>query len=204
MNEMLRTSWSGAWSGLEALGDGGDVRDALVAQYEEAERRYHTPQHLEECLLLFDRMKAAPDHPSEVEMALWFHDAVYEIRGGDNEERSATWAFDALLQNGGDGAIVARVRELVLATRHKALPRTLDEQVLVDVDLAILGAPPERFAEYERQIRDEYTYAPGFLFRMKRREILRSFLDRPAIFSRPELHRELEQQARANLQSAIV
>jgi predicted metal-dependent HD superfamily phosphohydrolase len=63
-----------------------------------------------------------------------------------------------------------RVRSLVLATRHCALPVTRDEQVLVDIDLAILGAEPARFAKYEQQIRAEYSFVPGFLFKRKRRE----------------------------------
>jgi predicted metal-dependent HD superfamily phosphohydrolase len=73
----------------------------------------------------------------------------------------------------------------------------------VDVDLSILGAPPERFAEYEVQIRQEYAHVPGFLFRLKRRAILQSFLDRPALFSTPRLHQRLEARARANLAAAV-
>ena len=83
------------------------------------------------------------------------------------------------------------------------MPQTRDEQVLVDVDLAILGAAPARFAEYELQIREEYAHVPGFLFRMKRRAILKSFLDRLAIYSTPLLREQLESRARINLATAI-
>jgi predicted metal-dependent HD superfamily phosphohydrolase len=44
---------------------------------------------------------------------------------------------------------------------------------------------------------------PGFLFRRKRRAILRSFLDRPRIYSTPHFNASLEQAARKNLQRAV-
>jgi predicted metal-dependent HD superfamily phosphohydrolase len=95
------------------------------------------------------------------------------------------------------------VHALVMATRHTALPVGGDEQLLVDIDLAILGAAPARFAEYEQQIREEYGHVPDGLFRPKRRAILRSFLERPRLYSTPQFHAALEDTARANLQRAI-
>lgn len=76
------------------------------------------------------------------------------------------------------------------------------EQVLVDIDLSILGASEERFAEYEQQIRSEYSFVPGWLFRRKRRSILKSFLGRNHIYSTPHFHSLLEIKARQNLHRA--
>jgi predicted metal-dependent HD superfamily phosphohydrolase len=100
-------------------------------------------------------------------------------------------------------ASVDRVRALVLATRHDALPADADAALLVDVDLAILGAAPARFAEYEGQVRAEYAHVPPALFARKRGEILRAFAARPAIYATPALRDELEAAARANLARAI-
>jgi predicted metal-dependent HD superfamily phosphohydrolase len=75
--------------------------------------------------------------------------------------------------------------------------------VPVDIDLAILGAPEARFAQYERQIRQEYAHVPELLFRVRRRAILGSFLDRAEIYGTPVLHRQLEARARANLARAV-
>ena len=71
--------------------------------------------------------------------------------------------------------------------------------LLVDIDLAILGADRPRFEEYEQQVREEYGWVPWFIYRRKRREVLSEFLNRSSIYSTPELHAALEQQARANL-----
>lgn len=77
------------------------------------------------------------------------------------------------------------------------------QSLLVDIDLAILGALPERFAQYEQQIREEYAYVPGWLFRRKRKAILQSFLDRPRLYGTAHFHAELDQRARSNLAAAV-
>jgi predicted metal-dependent HD superfamily phosphohydrolase len=69
--------------------------------------------------------------------------------------------------------------------------------------LSILGAPAARFAEYERQIRAEYSFVPQALFAEKRRAILQTFLARPRIYSTVHFHHALEQRARANLASVL-
>lgn len=203
MDPLFEASWDRIWPALGARGHGHAVRDAVLQRYAEAHRRYHTLQHLAECLTLLADVRDAADRPDEVEMALWFHDAVYALKASDNEARSADWARDALQAAEVPALVADRVHALVLATQHKALPSGRDAQVLVDVDLSILAAPPARFAEYERQIREEYAHVPGFLFRLKRRAILQSFLDRPALFSTPGLHQRLEARARANLEAAL-
>jgi len=200
MNALL-SSWQRAWAGIGAAGEGkGEALFAqLTAAYAEPQRHYHTLQHLGECLALFDDARTLAAHPAEVELALWFHDAIYDIKGHDNEQRSADWARDALRDAGAPTDAAQRVHDLVMATRHTAVPSGRDEQLLVDIDLSILGAARARFDEYEQQIRKEYAYVPGFLFRRKRREILKGFLDRPAIYSTPHFHDALEARARDNL-----
>ena len=198
-----RQSWARAWRGIGAVDDGVAVRDALLAAYAEPHRKYHTLQHLHECLDLLAPATAAAARPCEVEVALWFHDAIYDVRRSDNEERSADWASAAVAAAGVAAAIVERIRSLVLATKHTGSPGSDDERLLVDVDLAILGAPAQRFAECERQIRAESSWVPQPLFDEKRGAILRSFLDRERIFATPLFHSRFEAAARVNLARAV-
>ena len=197
--DLFSRSWQRAWTGIGAAGDGSALFAQLKAAYAEPQRHYHTLQHLGECLSAFDAARTLAAHPDEVELALWFHDAIYDIKGHDNEQRSADWAREALRDAGVAGEAAQRVHDLVMATRHTAVPSGHDERLLVDIDLSILGAERTRFDEYEQQIRREYAYVPGFLFRRKRREILKGFLDRPAIYSTPYFHDALEARARDNL-----
>lgn len=200
-------SWQRAWAGCGAESSAVDIYQAVLTRYQEPQRHYHTLQHLTECLQSFaavaDLPASAPEHPAEVELALWFHDAIYDIKPSDNEGRSADWARQVLLQHGAATAVAERVHALILATRHTAEPTGGDEQILVDIDLAILGAAAPRFAEYEQQIRREYAAVPGWLFRQKRQAILRGFLQRPHIYSTAYFRSALEETARANLQRAI-
>lgn len=197
--DLFSTSWQRAWSGVGAAGEGGALFAQLMAAYAEPQRHYHTQQHLGECLSAFDDARALAGHPDEVELALWFHDAIYDVKGHQNEQRSADWARDALRDAGVSTDAAQHVHDLIMATRHTAVPSGRDEQLLVDIDLSILGAERARFDEYEQQIRKEYAYVPGFLFRRKRREILKGFLDRSAIYSTPHFHDMLEARARDNL-----
>ena len=136
-------------------------------------------------------------------MALWFHDAIYDPKAAENELRSAEWAARALAEAGVASEARARVHALVMATRHAAEAVGVDEQLLVDVDLAILGADRERFDEYEVEVREEYAWVPGPVFRHKRRGILSEFLARARIYATAPFAERFEEMARANLAHAI-
>ena len=195
----IAAAWAVAWADAGLPGLGHELRDALWAAYAQPQRRYHTQQHLSECLALWEALRSHAEYPGEVGLALWFHDAVYEVKASDNELRSADWARQALLAAGAEAAMAQRVHALVMATCHAAPTATADEALLVDIDLAILGADAARFAEYERQVRDEYAWVPGFLYRRKRREVMRGFAQRQPLYLTSAVRDCLEAQARRNL-----
>jgi predicted metal-dependent HD superfamily phosphohydrolase len=208
----FRRSWAAAWWGLGAHADAA-LRDELLRCYAEPHRRYHTRQHLHECLAWLPRLAAEADHPAEVALALWFHDAIYRPERHDNEALCAEWARSAIWAAcgassanwaaGSASAVAERVHALVLATRHAAEPQGADQQVLVDIDLAILGAPPSRFAQYEQQVRQEYATVPEAAFRAGRHRILEGFLARPRLFATATGRALFEARARVNLQGSV-
>jgi predicted metal-dependent HD superfamily phosphohydrolase len=197
--------WQSAWRalGIAYTPSLQALYQRLLAAYSEPHRHYHTRQHLRECFERLDEIRLHAAHLPEVEIALWFHDAVYDTRKSDNEQRSADWARQASLDAGVAPDVAGRIHSLVMVTRHAAAPQTMDEQVLVDVDLAILGAGTARFDEYERQVRAEYRWVPGFLYRRGRRKILREFLARGRIYSTAPLVASLEAPAQANLARSL-
>lgn len=201
-SSFLLQSWQRAWSNLN-LPASDTVFAQLIAAYDEAHRHYHTRQHLHECLLHFSKVVNLATHPGEVELALWFHDAVYALKANDNERHSATWTQEVLQQAGASIEQQERVINLIMATCHDAIPVESDQQLLVDIDLAILGATPTRFAEYDQQVRAEYHWVPGLIYRIKRKAVLRYFMERVQIYSTAHFHEQLEQQARINLAACI-
>ncbi|MDC0661030.1 HD domain-containing protein [Marinobacter sp. SS21] len=200
---VLNASWARCWSALGARGDGEALKQRLIAAYDEPHRKYHSRQHLVECLTLLESCLGLAEDAAAVTVALWFHDAIYDVQAGDNEARSAAWAGEALRAAGVCPERIGRVKALVLATRHSVLPEGIDQQLLVDIDLAILGATPARFAQYQRQVREEYAWVPDAPFHSKRRDILMAFLARQPIYRLPPLRKKLESQARDNLRHAI-
>jgi predicted metal-dependent HD superfamily phosphohydrolase len=198
----LRASWSDAWRALGASADDALLAE-LLARYGESHRAYHTLQHLGECLAHLARERDGAERPAEVALALWFHDAIYDVHRHDNEARSADWARQAARRAGLAPEVAERLHALVMATRHDALPVGADARLLVDIDLAILGAPPARFAEYERQIRFEYAHVPPEVFEPRRRQILSGFLARDPLYLTAPMRARLEAVARANLGQAV-
>lgn len=198
-------SWQRLWGELGARDIDRSLFNQLVAAYSERQRHYHTLQHLRECLLHFEAAASLARRPAEVELALWFHDAVYDPQRADNEERSAEWAARSVRAAGCGDAVAQRISGLVLATKsHEAATDTdADTQLLVDIDLAILGAAPARYAEYGRQVRAEYAHVPDDAFRTRRERVLAGFLARPRIYATAAYHDALEQRARANLRGEI-
>jgi predicted metal-dependent HD superfamily phosphohydrolase len=176
---------------------------ALEAAYGEAHRHYHTARHIAHCLAELDLARDLAQEPAEVETALWFHDAVYDPHAADNEQRSAQWAERFLVGQGLDSLRTLRIRDHVLATRHTAPAAAPDSQLVVDVDLAILGSDADSYAQFEINVRKEYDWVPEPVFRSKRAQILQSFLDRSFIYHTAFFRERHEAAARANLAAAI-
>ena len=199
---LFQTSWQRSWAALN-LTPPADLQQRLLAAYAQPQRHYHTQQHLAECLAHLDAVWQQAQRPGDVAIALWFHDAIYDIKAKDNELRSAQWAVQALKDCDATDETCQRVHALIMATCHTAAPAgastEADAKLLVDIDLAILGASPERFAEYDAQVAAEYAWVPRLVYRFKRKQVLNSFLQRDAIYLTPHFHQRLEAQARRNL-----
>ena len=200
----LRERWRATWAALELPTPPGAVFRDLMRRYREPHRAYHTLGHIRECFAQFDAVSRSVRRPGEVLLAIWYHDAVYHPDGSLNEERSADLAREVALEAGASRRVARRVHRLILATRHQRRPPPGDPALLADIDLAILGAAPRRFARYEADIRREYARVPLMIFRRTRATILERFLSRPSIYSTRSFIRRLEAPARANLTRSIV
>ena len=174
----------------------------LLARHAEPHRAYHDLRHVLDCLLLAAEARPALGHPACVELALWFHDAVYDPRAGDNEARSAALA-ERLLADLAPAEVVEHAGTLILATKHPSRPAAPDARSVVDIDLSILGASPEAFAAYERAIRREYEWVPAPIYRRERGRVLRSLLELEPLYLTAPFARRFETQARANLAGAL-
>jgi predicted metal-dependent HD superfamily phosphohydrolase len=195
--------WARLWHAAVQQESPPGLFESLLARYAEPQRHYHNQRHLAECLREFDLARSLAREAVAVELALWFHDAVYDPHASDNEERSAELAVASLREAGAAATLVNAVQQLVLATKSHDGARHPDAPLLVDVDLSILGQPPQRFWEYEQAIRAEYAWVPQEHFAIKRAEILERFLTRPRLYHTEQFSQRFEAPARANLRAAI-
>jgi predicted metal-dependent HD superfamily phosphohydrolase len=190
---------------MPALGidNGEQTYHALIGAYAEKHRFYHTLEHINACLDHMDHIAGLVDKPDEIELSIWFHDAIYNPYSSKNELMSANWAAHFLRKHSISEDAISRVHNLIMATAHSTPAHTKDESLLVDIDLSILGVDPEVYNRFERAIRKEYKWIPHFLYRKKRGEILESFLNRDKIYQNQYFYQRLEKQARLNLSNAI-
>src|SRR5262245_46021138 len=128
-------SWQALWKGLGVDPSDDALYRELIDQYCEPHRQYHTIRHLDECLAGLDETRSLAVHALEIELALWFHDAIYDVTRHDNEERSAAWVKDAALNRGLPTEVANRLHALVMVTKHNAIPEDTDSKLLVDIDL---------------------------------------------------------------------
>jgi predicted metal-dependent HD superfamily phosphohydrolase len=204
---LLRTlmdRWNDLARRIGASDDSADVvLHQLLAAYSEPARHYHNLQHIADMLAILRRYGPARE-PELLELAVWFHDAVYDSRAKDNEERSAALATEALHRLGMATERIARVADLIRMTReHRAEPGDADAPLCLDADLAILGTSPEEYNEYARAIRKEYAWVSEADYRAGRRAVLERFLARPRIYGTPGVIADREAVARRNLAAEI-
>lgn len=165
--------------------------EEVIRLYNSKGRYYHTIQHVTE-MLKFVSYKFL------LEMAVIYHDIIYDPKSKTNEEDS----FNFIPKDGLSKANVDHLERLIMATKnHQA--KVEFEQLMVDADLAILGSDVVRFNEYERQIRNEYNFVSDQDYNAGRAEFVRKILTRPSIFLTDEFQKRFELQARINLNKLL-
>lgn len=174
----------------------------LEARHGEPQRHYHTWRHVLACLAARDAL-AAPASPA-VDLAILFHDSVYEPLAHDNEERSAALLSEKAQQYGLDAVAVARALPIIAATKHgDATVDAPDTAVMLDADLSILGADAATFATYEANVRKEYAAVDDAAWAAGRSRILQRFLDRPVLYATERGRALWDAPARANLARSL-
>jgi predicted metal-dependent HD superfamily phosphohydrolase/phosphopantetheine adenylyltransferase len=196
--------------------------DVHARYADEKQRAYHTETHLEKLLRWFDECRASLRRPHIVELAIWFHDAVYEPRAataGDNERRSAA-LFMRFAKELGTAVVSAQdaklVEQYILATIGHKPPEgsatkddvDTDLHFFLDMDLSILGECTEQYNWYAAGIQQEYASdtLPLRAYYAARNKVMRGFLQRKRLFLTEFFHaspRHFERYARFNVANEI-
>ncbi len=182
----------------------GRVFDEVARRYAEPHRRYHTARHIRHCLEQLDLAAGLLDERDAVEMALWFHDVVWEARAapGTNERESAE-LFVARLGGVLDEGFRDTVHRLVMVTVYPSEPATPDEGYMVDIDLSSFGLPWEEFRRDSQAVRDELPHLSDEEFFPKQHRFLRMLLGRERFFVTDFFAGRYERAARDNIERLL-
>lgn len=170
----------------------------LQASYSEPWRHYHTFRHIAHCLREFDLAASSIADAEALEVALWFHDAVYIPGNRDNERKSADY-FSQISQGRLPADIEVQVRQLILITEHVDSPTTQAECYMVDIDLSPFGIPWEQCLEDSKRVRKELMMVADAEYFQTNLKFLQSLVDRPHLYRTPYFQGRYEQSARYNI-----
>jgi predicted metal-dependent HD superfamily phosphohydrolase len=188
---------------MVAVGASGDMADAvygmIIEYYGQSGRHYHGIGHLQALFgLLAQHVPQAPG--AATRLAVWWHDVIYEALSGDNEAKSGELARAHLTQLGAPTALMERVCALIIATKnHFAAPSFGEDDVFLDADIAILGAPDDVYRRYTQQVRAEYAMVPTQRFNLGRVGFLKSASAFPRLFKTDVFEAIYGPQARINM-----
>ncbi len=183
---------------------------SLASLYGNPARKYHTLRHIAEGLSDLQEVKRQVENPLALTLAWIYHDGVYDTLKKDNEQQSA-----ALLENDCvvlhfPNSFIKYAKDLVLLTEHfRSPPLSLrvDQQIMLDTDLAILGSSENRFRQYCNGIQQEYQWAVDQfgleIYSQRRAKVLESFEQRSPLYHTPFFREKYEARAKENLRKEI-
>ena len=179
--------------------DSASIHRRLLDGYRETQRHYHTLEHIEHCLNMFDQCKSLASNPDALELAVWFHDVIFEPGRHDNEAQSA-----ALYQQFSDGAHDTATRSLVdrliMATLHDGnLLQDNDAQYMVDIDLSSFGLSWEDFVHDSDNLRRENPHLGDCEYFHNQSRFQNALLQRERFFQSDFFSQRFEKQARDNV-----
>jgi len=190
--------WKRCQTGGGAGADADNVYDEVRRYYSEPGRHYHTPKHIEHCLSQFDLAAGEMQDADAVEMAIWFHDLIFDLDARDNELRSAR-RFVELADHSMKAEFKTRVYDLIMATAPPRLPKTTDQGFMLDIDLSSFGLPWDDFVRDSTAVRKESPHQSDAEFFPGQRAFLESLVNRDHFYFSDFFRSRIEETARSNI-----
>lgn len=169
----------------------------LTRRYNEPHRHYHGIEHIAFMLHLGRDLRLS----EEQILAIWFHDAVFDVQSSTNEEDSAELAVDLLSAEGYPTAKTGLVERMVLDTKEHR-PTIEPSELVVDLDLAPLSLPWDEFSANTEKVLLEYAALPREKVEAGRRTFFEKMLAMECIYT-SDWGAQREGQARENLERAL-
>jgi len=175
------------------------VWNLITRHYSEQHRFYHTRAHILDCLKQLDDAKEHIPNPNAVELAIWFHDVIYDPAATDNEKQSAV-LFSQIADKTFPESLIHKVSDLIMATMHIDQPDDEDQAYLLDIDLSSIASNWQRFTKDNSDLRKEEKHLTTKEYNEKKLGFFKMLLERERIFFTDFFHQACEEKARANME----
>ena len=180
----------------------------IAIRYNEAQRAYHSLQHIEQLFRQFEQIKHVLNEPHIIALALFYHDVIYAPTRADNELKSAEYAVEALRPYFSAAQCQYIYALIMMTANHKLAEcsnaqKNFDAAYLLDMDLSILGASWSEYQQYAQAIRQEYAHVLNADYCNGRIAVLKGLLAHPTLYLTDYYHSQLENQARQNIEREI-
>jgi predicted metal-dependent HD superfamily phosphohydrolase len=200
----LKTAWDKLCSSYtDNVGLRNTLFEKICSEYCNSSRHYHNLTHISSMLALAEEHSTLIRDKDTVLFSIWFHDIVYNSLKKDNEEKSAEMAEKMLSRLSVDTQKIKKICEYILATKTHSANQDPDLSFFIDLDLSVLAGPTETYTMYSKNVRKEYKWVPGILYKKGRTKVLQHFLNMEKIFKTELFHKLFETKARENLKREL-
>ncbi|MGE6220581.1 HD domain-containing protein [Nubsella zeaxanthinifaciens] len=175
----------------------------IEKNYTSKKRHYHTLLHLDTILIQLTEVKKEIQNWETILFTLYYHDIIYNPLKSDNEEKSAELAEKRMKQVLVPIDIIELCKQQILATKSHIKSTDSDTNYFTDADLSVLGQSWEKYSDYYKNVRKEYSIYPDFVYNPGRKKVLNHFLTMDRIFKTDFFYDKFERQAKHNLQMEI-
>ena len=203
-------------------------------KYTETHRFYHDVSHINNMcsLLMMSDVRDDIKRNTALQLAILFHDVIYDPKSSENEENSVRFMFSLIdllgmsgIGTGGDicdPEVLEQAAFMILSTKKHVLTKDEDAEgiyddypdlkeltsIFLDLDLSVFN--PDRYEsgyvmdDYEDRIRKEYRFVPDEEYYPARIKILQSFANREKIYFSDIFGSEANNNAKASLKYLII
>ena len=165
--------------------------------YSSKSRHYHNLEHLENMLSELSKIQSEVKNLDCLLFAIYYHDIIYKPTKSNNEHQSALTFENRISKTSFDN--LNECMSQIEATKEHKISDDYDTNILLDLDLSVLGKTSEDYKKYSGNIRKEYQIYPDFMYRKGRKKVLKSILELDFIYKTDYFKRLYENQAKENL-----
>lgn len=194
-----------------------EVWEILKFCYNKSDRHYHNFDHIRDMLKKFEKHKKSFEDPLAVELAIWFHDIIYNPLSKLNEDASADLAY-SLIMKLNKPQLAEKVRQLVMFTKWDSdwfyssdvdeIKKHLSEAsydflLLRDMDWSGLGSSTKTYETNSRHLRAEVPFLNDLEYTEKRLVFLNIITVLPRPLYCTKQYRELGSKATQNINKEV-